>query len=101
MHPSGYGKPFNFTIHLSTSDLVSQLVVDPEALKNEHYDPGVYDEDGDYVPQYSDDPRDLQHLTANDSAGNGASQTETPGSEFDPSTSDPSTSEPPSEPSSE
>lgn len=92
MHPSGYGKPFNFTIHLSTSDLVSQLVVDPEALKNEHHDPGVYDEDGDYIPQYSDDPRDLQHLTANNSAGNGASLTGTPGSESE-SPSDSSSSD--------
>lgn len=100
MHPSGYGKPFNFTIHLSTSDLVSQLVVDPEALKNEHHDPGVYDEDGDYVPQYSDDPRDLQHLTANNSAGNGVSQTETTGSESE-SSSDSSSSDTPSETPSE
>lgn len=100
MHPSGYGKPFNFTIHLSTSDLVSQLVVDPEALKNEHHDPGVYDEDGDYVPQYSDDPRDLQHLTANNSAGNGASQAETTGSESE-SSSDSSSSDTPSETPSE
>lgn len=99
MHPSGYGKPFNFTIHLSTSDLVSQLVVDPEALKNEHHDPGVYDEDGDYVPQYSDDPRDLQHLTANNSAGNGASPGGTQTPEESSSDSSSSGDTPPESPS--
>lgn len=67
MWASDYGKPGNFVIHISTSDLVSQLVVDSQALNNEFHEPGVYDESGDYVPQYSDDPRDIRHIGANDS----------------------------------
>lgn len=44
----------------STSELADDLLVDPEALKMETHEPGIYDEDGDYIPQYSDDPKDLE-----------------------------------------
>lgn len=74
MLAADYGKPCGFTIHISTSDLVQMLVVDSEALKNEHHEPGVYDESGDYVPQFSDDPRDLEHITPNPSTAPGASE---------------------------
>lgn len=97
MKYSGYGQPFNFTIHLSTSDLVSMLVVDSEALRNEHHDPGVYDEDGDYVPQYSDDPNDLRYIGANSSDSPVSSQTDSPPGTAEgdtPSSTEPSSSEP-------
>lgn len=44
----------------STADLAEDLLVDPEALKLETHEPGVYDETGDYIPQYSDDPKDME-----------------------------------------
>lgn len=44
----------------STSELADDLIVDPEALKMETHEPGIYDEDGDYIPMYSDDPKDLE-----------------------------------------
>lgn len=44
----------------STSELAEDLLVDPEALKFETHEPGIFDESGDYVPQYSDDPQDLE-----------------------------------------
>lgn len=47
----------------STAELAEDLLVDPEALKLETHDPGVFDENGDYIPQYSDDPKDLEHLS--------------------------------------
>lgn len=47
-----------FVIHPSTSELAEQLVIDPEALKNENY-PGIYDENGDYVPMFCDDPEKI------------------------------------------
>lgn len=50
---------------LSTAQLAEDLIVDPEALKLETHEPGVFDENGDYIPQYSDDPRDLEHLVPN------------------------------------
>lgn len=54
-------------IHPSTSELAEQLLVDPEALKYETYDPGIYDESGDYYPQYSDDPSKLpEYIAPND-----------------------------------
>lgn len=43
-------------IHPSASELAEQMLVDPEVLKNETYEPGLYDEEGDYYPQYTDDP---------------------------------------------
>lgn len=48
-----------FPIHPSASELAEQMLIDPEVLKNETYEPGVYDEDGDYYPQYTDDPSKL------------------------------------------
>lgn len=48
-----------FPIHPSASELAEQMLVDSEVLKNETYEPGIYDEDGDYYPQYTDDPSKL------------------------------------------
>lgn len=55
-----------FVCHPSTSELASQLMIDPQALSNENYS-GLYDENGDYVPQYCDDPEKIPQggLTAN------------------------------------
>lgn len=53
-----------FPIHPSASELMEQMLVDPEALKNETYEPGIYDEDGDYYPQFSDDPSALPDAIA-------------------------------------
>lgn len=49
----------------STSQLIEDLTIDPEALKMETHEPGIYDESGDYVPMYSDDPSDLEGISAN------------------------------------
>lgn len=46
----------------STAELAEDLLVDPEALKLETHEPGVFDENGEFVPMYSDDPRDLEQL---------------------------------------
>lgn len=48
-----------FPVHPSASELAEQMLIDPEVLKNETYEPGIYDEDGDYYPQYTDDPSKL------------------------------------------
>lgn len=53
-----------FPVHPSASELMEQMLVDPDALKNETYEPGIYDEDGDYYPQYSDDPSKLPEYIA-------------------------------------
>lgn len=45
-----------FPIHPSASEIAEQMLVDPDVLKNETYEPGIYDEQGDYYPQFSDDP---------------------------------------------
>lgn len=57
-----YGKPLGIPALPSASQLMQDLLVDPEALKNERHDPGIYDEDGDYYPQYSDDPEHIQAI---------------------------------------
>lgn len=48
-----------FPIHPSASEIAEQILVDPDVLKNETYEPGIYDESGDYYPQYTDDPSKL------------------------------------------
>lgn len=48
-----------FPIHPSASEIAEQILVDPDVLKNETYEPGIYDESGDYYPQYTDDPSSL------------------------------------------
>lgn len=48
-----------FPVHPSASELAEQMLVDPDVLKNETYEPGLYDEDGDYYPQFTDDPSAL------------------------------------------
>ena len=53
-----------FPVHPSASELAEEMLVDPEVLKNETYEPGIYDEDGDYYPQYSDDPSKLPEYIA-------------------------------------
>lgn len=53
------GESSGFPIHPSASELAEDLLVDPDVLKNETYEPGIYDEDGDYYPQYTDDPSAL------------------------------------------
>ena len=45
-------------VHLPTSELATQLLIDPQALDNERY-PGIYDAEGDYVPQYCDNPEKI------------------------------------------
>lgn len=52
------GKTPQFVVHPSSAELAEQLVVDPEALKNENYS-GIYDANGDYVPMYCDDPEKI------------------------------------------
>lgn len=52
------GKCPQLIIHPSTAELAEQLVIDPEALKNENY-PGIFDADGDFVPMYCDDPEKI------------------------------------------
>lgn len=56
-----------FVIHPSTSELAERLQVDPMALNNENYS-GIYDESGDYIPQYCDDPEKIPQgaLAANE-----------------------------------
>lgn len=66
-HPSKNGDVVpGFIIHPSTSDLASRLQIDPEFLSKENYS-GIYDEAGDYIPQYCDDPEKIPQggLTAN------------------------------------
>lgn len=59
-----------FPIHPSASELAEDMLVDPDVLKNETYEPGIYDEDGDYYPQYSDDPSSLpDYFAPNDLGG--------------------------------
>lgn len=48
----------SFVIHPPTSELAERLLVDPTSLSNENYS-GIYDESGDYVPQYCDNPEDI------------------------------------------
>lgn len=61
-----------FVIHPETSVLAEQLVIDSTALQNENYS-GIYDESGDYIPQYCDNPEEIPQgaLVANsESTGN-------------------------------
>lgn len=65
--PEDYKSPC-FVIHPPTHELAEMLVVDSTALQDENYS-GVYDETGDYIPQYCDNPDDIPRgaLTANES----------------------------------
>jgi len=47
-----------FVIHPATHELAEMLVVDSTALQDENYS-GVYDAEGDYIPQYCDNPDDI------------------------------------------
>lgn len=47
-----------FVVHPETSVLAEQLLVDSSALSQENYS-GVFDETGDYIPQYCDNPDDI------------------------------------------
>lgn len=62
--PRPVGIDLAIPLRPSTAQLIEDLMVDPEALKMETHEPGVFDEDGDYIPQYSDDPRDLENIQA-------------------------------------
>lgn len=53
-----------FPIHPSASELAESMLQDPDALKNETYEPGIYDEEGDYYPQYADDPSKMPEYIA-------------------------------------
>lgn len=59
--PENYKKPA-FVIHPPTSKLAEQLVVDSTALQDENYS-GIYDESGDYIPQYCDNPEEIPQGT--------------------------------------
>ena len=52
--------------HPSTSSLANDLLVDPDAFQQNYN--GIYDESGDYVPQYCDNPDDIPRgsLVANE-----------------------------------
>lgn len=63
------GNSSGFPVHPSASELAESLLSDPEALKNETYEPGIYDESGDYYPQYSDDPSKLPDFIAPNDLG--------------------------------
>lgn len=47
-----------FVIHPETSELAEQLLIDSQALSDENYS-GIYDENGDYIPQYAENPDDV------------------------------------------
>lgn len=51
-----FGKPFGFAAQPDASSLMVDLLTDPSALESEKHDPGIYDDDGNYIPMYSDDP---------------------------------------------
>lgn len=77
-----------FPIHPSASELAESMLVDPEALKNETYEPGIYDEDGDYYPQYSDDPSTLPEYIAPNELGGAVPEPPPASSEPSPDISD-------------
>lgn len=87
-----YGVPFGFPVMPDASSLIDVLTTDPEALKNERHDPGVYDENGDYVPQYSDNPEDISMLVVNSLGSSEASVPGTDGDSSESSSSDSSAS---------
>lgn len=75
-----YGVPYNFPVLPDSSNIMELVLTDPTALKNEQHDPGIYDESGDYVPMYSDNPDDVSSLfTPNQEESAGG----TPGPEND------------------
>lgn len=80
-----------FVIHPESSVLAQQLVLDSTALQDENYS-GIYDESGDYIPQYCDNPDEIPQgaLTPNpESTGNAPeSPGGTPGPDGEPSNSD-------------
>lgn len=69
-----------FVIHPPTSELAERLQIDPLALAQENYS-GIYDETGDYIPQYADDPLQVPQgaMAANDDKPGGASPASDPG----------------------
>lgn len=76
-----------FPIHPSASELAEQMLVDPSVLENETYEPGIYDESGDYYPQYSDDPSTLpEGFEPAPLAGDAVPEPE-PGNDLDPAPS--------------
>lgn len=83
-------KQCGFVIHPSTSTIAEQLTIDPQALNGENYS-GIYDENGDYIPQYCDNPEKVPQAAIVANPSNPAPS--------DPAASDPAPSEPaPSDP---
>lgn len=81
------GPESGFPIHPSASELAESMLVDPEALKNETYEPGIYDEEGDYYPQYADDPSKLpEYIAPNPLDAGGDTAPESSPAETSPST---------------
>lgn len=85
-----------FVIHPETSELAEQLLIDPQALSNENYS-GIYDENGDYIPQYAENPDDVPQgsLEPNPGTAPGGAQDPEPGNK--PSDPPASGNEPPSD----
>lgn len=69
----------SFVIHPPTSELAERLLVDPTSLSNENYS-GIYDESGDYIPQYCDNPEDIPRgsISANIDTGTVTPSTDEP-----------------------
>ena len=76
-----------FPIHPSASELAEQMLVDPSVLENETYEPGIYDESGDYYPQYSDDPSALPEGFDPAPLGGDAEPEPKPGNDSEPAPS--------------
>lgn len=75
--PDDYQSPA-FVIHPPTSKLAEMLVVDSTALQDENYS-GIYDDSGDYIPQYCDNPDEIPQgsLKANQESSESQSGTQT------------------------
>lgn len=69
-----------FVIHPPTHELAEKLVVDSTALQDENYS-GIYDESGDYIPQYCDNP---EHIPRGSLEANKETSTESGGAETTP-----------------
>lgn len=79
-----------FPIHPSASELAESMLQDPDALKNETYEPGIYDEEGDYYPQYADDPSKMPEYIAPNPLDGGDTAPESSPAEELASSSEPS-----------
>lgn len=73
-------------VHPSTASLAKDLLVDPEAYQQNYN--GIYDESGDYVPQYCDDPELIPRSVAESLAPNKESAPVNEGGETPPTSID-------------